>query len=51
MTTRGFKEEQFKQVGKWIAKVFKEDNEKVCHEVREEVRALTKQYPLPNEVE
>lgn len=51
MTTRGFKEEQFKQVGKWIAKVLKEDNEKVCHEVREEVRALTKQYPLPNEVE
>lgn len=51
MTTRGFKEEQFKQVGKWIAKVLKEDNEKVCHEVREEVRTLTKQYPLPNEVE
>lgn len=51
MTTRGFKEEQFKQVGKWIAKVLKKDNEKVCHEVREEVRALTKQYPLPNEVE
>ena len=51
MTTRGFKEEQFKQVGKWIAKVLKEDHEKVCHEVREEVRALTKQYPLPNEVE
>lgn len=49
MTTRGFKEKEFRQVGKWIAKVLKEDNEEVCKQVRKEVCALTKQFPLPNE--
>lgn len=49
MTTRGFKEAEFKQVGLWISKVLKnhEDNE-VINSVWEEVKALTKNYPIVN---
>ncbi len=49
MTTRGFKEEEFKQVAKWIAKVLKNhDNEQVKQEVLQEVQALTRNYPIVN---
>ncbi len=47
MTTRGFKETEFEQVGKWIARVLKNiDNEAEIAKVRDEVRALTKNYPI-----
>ena len=50
MTTRGFKEEEFKQVGLWISEVLKHaDDEAVIQKVRKEVCALTEQFPLPND--
>lgn len=50
MTTRGFKEAEFKQVALWISRVLKQaDNEEVRAEVLKEVRALTAQFPLPND--
>ncbi len=50
MTTRGFKENEFRQVALWISRVLKNaEDEAVREEVRKEVRALTVQYPLPNE--
>lgn len=50
MTTRGFKENEFRQVALWISRVLKNaEDEKVRDEVRNEVCALTVQFPLPNE--
>lgn len=46
MTTRGFKESEFRQVALWISRVLKNAEDEA---VREEVRALTVQFPLPNE--
>lgn len=51
MTTRGFKEKEFKQVALWISRVLKHaDNEAMIKEVQKEVCALTKQFPLPNQI-
>lgn len=50
MTTRGFKENEFRQVALWISRVLKNaEDEAVREEVRKEVRTLTVQFPLPNE--
>lgn len=50
MTTRGFKENEFRQVALWISRVLKNaEDEAVREEVRKEVRALTVQFQLPNE--
>lgn len=50
MTTRGFKENEFRQVALWISRVLKHaEDAGVREEVRKEVRALTVQFPLPNE--
>lgn len=50
MTTRGFKENEFRQVALWISRVLKNaEDEAVREEVRKEMRALTVQFPLPNE--
>lgn len=47
MTTRGFKEKEFEQVGKWIARVLKNhDNEAEILKVKEEVQKLTANYPI-----
>ena len=47
MTTRGFKEEEFKQVGKWIADVLKHhDDETAMNKIRNEVLKLTSKYPI-----
>ena len=47
MTTRGFKEEQFKQVACWIAKALKnKDDQNILMSIKEEVLALTKNYPI-----
>lgn len=49
MTTRGFKEAEFKQVGLWISKVLKNyEDKEVINRVWEEVKALTKNYPIVN---
>ncbi len=45
MTTRGFKEEQFKTVAKWIATVLKNpENEDIKRQIKSEVIDLTNQY-------
>jgi len=47
MTTRGFKEEQARQVGHLIADVLENhSNESVLAEVRAKVKALTSQFPV-----
>ncbi len=47
LTTRGFKEEQMKQVGQLIDRVLKNmDNEKVYQHVREEVQSMCTEFPL-----
>ena len=48
MTTRGFKEEEFRKVGEWIAEALKNrDNEEVKARIRKEVIELTEHFPLP----
>ena len=50
MTTRGFNEEDFKKVGKLIAKALRHiDDEAVLEEVREAALALALSHPLPYE--
>ena len=47
MTTRGLKEEQFRQIARWIAIVVKEgEKQEVLDEVLAQVKQLTDQYPL-----
>ncbi|MEG0330549.1 MAG: serine hydroxymethyltransferase [Longicatena sp.] len=50
MTTRGFKEAEFKQVALWISRVLKHaDDASVRESVKAEVCDLTKNFPLPND--
>lgn len=50
MTSRGFKEEQFKQVANWIYEVLtNKDDASVREKVRQEVRAVMENFPLPDE--
>ncbi len=50
MTTRGFKENEFKKVAKWISLVLKNPQDIELHEqVKKEIIALTNKYPLINE--
>ena len=52
VTTRGFKEEEMKQVAKWIIKVAEnQDNKEVLDEIRKEVRELTDKFPLYTKAE
>ncbi len=47
MTTRGFGEEEFRQVGKWIGEVLKnKDDADLKERVRQGVIALTDRFPL-----
>jgi len=47
MTTRGFKESEFRMVANIIDKVLKnKDNEYILEELEKEVLALTKKYPI-----
>ncbi|MBF0580517.1 serine hydroxymethyltransferase [Erysipelotrichaceae bacterium RD49] len=45
MTSRGLKEAEFEQIARWIVKVLKAGDDLTAHQVREEVRAMTAQYP------
>ena len=49
MTTRGFKDAEFEQVGLWIASVLKNPSEENIQKVHDEVMALTKCFPLPSD--
>ncbi len=47
MTTRGLKEKEFNQIGRWIADVLKDpENEGLKEKVRNEVWELTERFPL-----
>ena len=47
MTTRGFKEEEFKQLGLWISRTIKnKDNPEELEKIREEVLTCTQKYPI-----
>lgn len=47
MTTRGLKEEEFREIGQIIAKALKNaSDEAILNELKEEVLALTKKFPL-----
>lgn len=47
MTTRGFKEEEFKQLGLWISRTIKnKDNPEELEKIKEEVLNCTKNYPI-----
>lgn len=47
MTTRGFKEEEFRQLGHWISRTIKNrDNEEELDKIRQEVLECTKNYPI-----
>ncbi len=51
VTTRGFKEEEIKQVAEWIIKVAEnQDNEEVLDGIQQEVRELTDRFPLYSDV-
>lgn len=46
MTTRGFKEKEFQQVGHWIAQVLKNPQDQILHQkIKEDVIQLLKQFP------
>ena len=47
MTTRGFKESEFKQIAHWIDECLKNpDDEVIKKRIKEEVTALTQQFPI-----
>ena len=47
LTTRGFKQGEFKQIARWIDHVLKNiDNETVYQQVREDIGAMCRQFPL-----
>ena len=47
MTTRGFKEKEFIQLGKWIARTINnKDNKEELEKIKQEVLECTKKYPI-----
>ena len=50
MTSRGFKEAEFEKVTDWIIEVLKTGDEAVCARVKEEVQALTANYPVEAQI-
>lgn len=50
MTSRGFKEAEFEKVTDWIIEVLKAGGEAVCARVKEEVQALTANYPVEAQI-
>ena len=47
MTSRGFKEKEFEQIGEWIVRALKmETGSEAIKALREEVLALTSQFPI-----
>ncbi len=51
LTTRGMKEAEMETIGNWIAEAIdSHDNSVVLNRIREEIAALTKQFPLYSEL-
>lgn len=50
MTSRGFKEAEFEKVTDWIIEVLKAGDKAVCARVKEEVQALTANYPVEAQI-
>lgn len=50
MTSRGFKEKEFEQVGDWIVDVLTNGTSEHAAKVRKEVRELTKNYPAEAQI-
>lgn len=50
MTSRGFKEKEFEQVTKWMVDVLNKDDEEYAAKIREEVVALTSQFPTEAQI-
>ena len=50
MTSCGFTENEFEQVSEWIVKFLRSDSEEMAHMVREEVRRLTCQFGVEEEI-
>jgi len=47
LTTRGMKEPEMKQIGKWMAMIIKDmENEELQEKIRSEVEALCKKFPV-----
>ena len=47
MTTRGFKEAEFRQVAQWMDECLRNpEDETIKHRIKEEVTALTKRFPI-----
>ena len=47
MTTRGFKEAEFRQLGRWIARTINhKDNPEELEKIKQEVLECTKKYPI-----
>ena len=47
MTTRGFKEAEFRQVAHWMDECLRNpEDETIKHRIKEEVTALTKRFPI-----
>ena len=49
MTSRGFRDTEFKQVALWIASVLKDPSEENIKRVHQEVIGLTSLFPLPHD--
>ncbi|MDE5758003.1 MAG: serine hydroxymethyltransferase [Allobaculum sp.] len=45
MTSRGLNEKEFEQIARWIVQVLKAGDDETARQVKEEVIALTNQYP------
>ena len=46
MTTRGFKEKEFKEIGEYIVKILSNPNDEILiNDIKEKVISLLKKYP------
>ncbi|MCI9042054.1 serine hydroxymethyltransferase [Dubosiella newyorkensis] len=46
MTSRGFKEKEFEQIGRWIVEVLSNGTDEYAHQVKKMVQELTAQFPV-----
>ncbi|WP_276934018.1 serine hydroxymethyltransferase [Dubosiella newyorkensis] len=46
MTSRGFKEKEFEQIGRWIVEILSNGTDQYAHQVKKMVQELTAQFPV-----